>query len=448
MTRAGDLARRVAPWLVAAFVIWATLARQTGIPKLQTIWAEDGAVFAQCAYFDPQPLACLIDPYAGYFHTVPRIGALIATLPAPSSLGTSLGIVAAVFAGYVALAVARSVIALTGSLLAGVFTATTLVLVYQAGREVGGNLANLHWILLAGGIVILVTGWLGRDLDGIDLSVLAAAGLSSAFVPVLFALALVLVAVRRPRPWVPLIVVALCSAVQVVTSILSPRPSPPAESIGLQGYLRAYVIDVVGRGPFGGLRLPPDWLVTAGFVAVVVVLVAVRLRSRGWSSDDAARTAPIRPLAVVAVMLTLAGIGVAVFVISTWLNHVANPRYAYLPTVMTTVALILGATLLPPTVRRTDDAGASPARPARASRMTASSLAAVVLPAICVVLAVGYARSFLVDARASNGPDFEVGYQGARATCAAPAAERAAVRIAPYPATDDWFVEIPCSRVR
>ena len=75
-------------------------------------------------------------------------------------------------------------------------------------------------------------------------------------------------------------------------------------------------------------------------------------------------------------------------------------------------------------------------------------LARLVLPAICVVLAVGYARSFFVEARASNGPDFVAGYRGAEATCAAPTVDRAAVRISPYPATDDWFVEIPCSRIR
>ena len=54
----------------------------------------------------------------------------------------------------------------------------------------------------------------------------------------------------------------------------------------------------------------------------------------------------------------------------------------------------------------------------------------------------------VVDARASNGPDFVAGYRGAEATCAAPTVDRAAVRISPYPATDDWFVEIPCSRIR
>jgi hypothetical protein len=431
--RAGELSRTLAPWLVAAFVLWATLARQADIPKLQTMWAEDGAVFAHCAYFDPQPLSCLLQPYAGYFHTVPRIGALIATIPAPGSLAIGLGVIAALVAAYVAFAVARCVIARSGSVLAGIFAAGSLALVFQAGREVGGNLANLHWILLAGGIVILVTGWLGRRLDTVDLSVLVAAGLSSAFAPILFVLALVLVAVQRPRQWLPLIVVTVCSVVQVLTSILTPRPNPPAEPIGIDGYLRAYFTDVIGRGPFGGLRLPPDWLVTAGFVVVLVVLIAIWVRQRGQTTDEATE-ASARPLPVIAAMLALAVIGVVVFVVSTYLNHVANPRYAYLPTVLTTAALILGAALLPLSLR-------SP-RPAPLA------LGRFVLPAVCVVLAIGYARSFVVDARASNGPDFVAGYQGAQATCRAPAVDRAAVRIAPYPATDDWFVEIPCSRVR
>jgi hypothetical protein len=432
VSRASELGRRLAPWLVAAFVAWATLARQTDIPKLQTIWAEDGAVFAHCAYFEPQPLTCLLQPYAGYFHTIPRIGAFIATIPAPVSLAVGLGVVAALVAAFVAFAVARSVIALTGSTLAGLFAATTVALVFQAGREVGGNLANLHWILLAGSVVILVTGWLGRDLDAMDLSVLVAAGLSSAFATILFVLALVLVAVRRPRPWLPLIVVTICAGIQVVTSLLTPRPSPPSEPIGIQAYLRAYLTDVIGNGPFGGLRVPPDWLVTAGLVAVIAVLAAVWFRQRREPSDES-RPATGRPLPVIAAMLALFAIGGVVWVVSTYLNHVANPRYAYLPTVLTTAALILGAAYMPPSLQT-----------ARRTPLVAASL---VLPVVCVVLAVGYARSFFVDARASNGPDFDVGYQGAVETCGTPGVGSASVRISPYPATDDWFVEIPCSRI-
>ena len=432
MNRTAELSRRLAPWLVAIFVAWATLARQTNIPKLQTIWAEDGAVFAHCAYVEAQPLSCLLQPYAGYFHTIPRIGALIATIPAPVSLATGLGILAALAAAYVAFAVARSVIGVSGSTLAGIFAAATLALVFQAGREVGGNLANLHWILLAGSVAILITGWLGRELDGIDLSVLVATGLSSAFVPILLILAVVLVAVRRPRQWAPLFIVTACSVLQILTSVLTPRPNPPSTPIGIEGYVRAYLTDVIGNGPFGGLRLPPDWLVTAGFVAVVIALVAIWVVRRRELVDDTA-PATARPIPVVATMLALIAIGGAVWIVSTYLNHVANPRYAYLPAVLTTTALILGASLLPLALPT--------------ARTTWATLGRLVLPAVCLMLTVGYARSFFVDARASNGPDFVVGYQGAAETCQAPAVGSATVRISPYPATDDWFVEIPCSRI-
>src|SRR5438445_6711308 len=72
----------------------ATVARQQGIPRYRTIWAEDGAVFAQCAY-DDSLVGCLATPYDAWIHTVPRVLASVATALPPATLSYALTALAA-----------------------------------------------------------------------------------------------------------------------------------------------------------------------------------------------------------------------------------------------------------------------------------------------------------------------------------------------------------------
>src|SRR5688572_18619649 len=78
--RAGVTDARTTVAIVAGAVIVfaAALFRQVGVPKIATVWAEDGAVFLQCAY-DDGPLGCVARPYQGYFHLVPRAIAAVAS---------------------------------------------------------------------------------------------------------------------------------------------------------------------------------------------------------------------------------------------------------------------------------------------------------------------------------------------------------------------------------
>ena len=54
----------------AIIVFAAGLLRQVGVPKVQTIWAEDGRVFLQCVY-DSSGLGCVGEPYQGYLRSRP-----------------------------------------------------------------------------------------------------------------------------------------------------------------------------------------------------------------------------------------------------------------------------------------------------------------------------------------------------------------------------------------
>ena len=148
---------------VLGLALMATLLRQEGVPKWRTIWAEDGAVFAACAYERPF-FDCLLEPYAGYLHVAPRVAAAVAVAASgePEELPLRLAFLAGLLAACAAMLVALAVFDVTGSMLAGLLAGAGLVLIDPAGVEVLGNLANAHWILLTASVVVVACMWLGR----------------------------------------------------------------------------------------------------------------------------------------------------------------------------------------------------------------------------------------------------------------------------------------------
>lgn len=406
----------------AALVFMAALFRQAGVPKVQTIWAEDGAIFLDCAYrrslFD-----CLTTPYAGYLHLVPRLGAWIAALGPPAQASLAVTLLAAMAAAAASALAARAVGVATGSALAGFVGAAGLGLVWQAGREVLGNLANAHWVLLAAAVIILVGAWVDGRFDGFDVGLVAFAGLSSALAPVLAVLAIPSVARGRPGARAVLAVATVVAIVQVATYLGAPRqpagpvPLGPADVVGgLQGL-------VVGNGFFGNLRTPPGWAIPAGLMAVAPLAI--------WAAGSNWRSV-VPGLGAVA---TLVVVGLLVFATSVVFNRALNPRYAYIPTTLWVAALVIGSTL--PARNLAARRGAGPLR---------RNLALVLLPAVGVLLAVGFVRSFRLEARASGGPDVPAELEASAARCG-PGTDRVRVPISPRPATDEWTLALPCGRL-
>ena len=138
------------------------------------------------------------------------------------------------------------------------------------------------------------------------------------------------------------------------------------------------------------------------------------------------------------VTLGIAALGSATFFVTIYLQHAYNPRYTYMASALLVCALVFGAALLG------RGAGSRPATGLGMERLTwwAARLA---LPIAALVLAVGFARSFRIESRSSNGPDVPAEYVVAAPSCTAGAAS---IRLPISPINADaWAIEIPCDRV-
>ncbi len=414
-------AMAVAVVAAALLVLLAALVRQTGVPKVNTVWAEDGSVFLDCAY-QRTVLDCVAMPYQGYMHLLPRLGAELAALVPPAQASLVLALVAALTAAGASALTARAVGYASGSPFAGVIGAAGLGLVWQAGREVLGNLANVHWVLLTAALVVLACAWIGRGLDRYDAGLVAIAGLSSALAPILAILAIpgVVLGRRGARP--VLAVAATVALAQLATEVGTPREAAGAIPLGLTNVVAAFGDIVIGDGFFGNLRTPPGWTIPAGIV--LVSLIAAVASRANWRI-------PARGIAVVA---TLLAVGLAIFGASIVLNRAVNPRYAYVPTAISIAALAVGSGLAARALA-TDGPVGTPTR----------SLAKLLVPAIALFLAVGFGRSFRLEARASSGPDVPQELQAAAVECVA--AESIKIPISPRPASSDWTLAVPCGRL-
>ena len=149
--------KRAGPWVSGHPFIWTMLIAVASLsiawlrlPPVarDTLWAEDGRNFLQDA-LDLGPLDSLFIPYAGYLHTLPRIIAAVTVESVPVSfyaLAMTAGscIAAAVMASIVFVC-SRDVVRWMP---ARVVIALVTVLAPLAPREVSGNTANLHSLVL------------------------------------------------------------------------------------------------------------------------------------------------------------------------------------------------------------------------------------------------------------------------------------------------------------
>ena len=427
---------------VFAVVVAATFLRQTGVPKWNTVWAEDGKVFAQCSY-DRSFGECLTASYQGYLHVVPRFGAAAVTAFDPRWLPAGMTLVAALVAGACGVLVARAVRDATRSAAAGLLAGISLALVWAAGREVSGNLANLHWVLLAASLVVLVSAWLGRRVAAGDLVLLGLTTVSSPFSLLLPVVALGGVLARAKRARLALGIVALGATVQLIVLVTSTRDPAPGRPVSLRSIIGELWRRVVSEAWFGhGLR---NLIVPGLLIATVVALVTLVVRQRNGSAKVPCR----RVLAATAATVALPVIGTAIFLLSVGLNHGVttrfSDRYTYEVAVLTVCAIAIGTGVLATAAEGVADG--STGRPSSGSpwiRWPVRSAAVVAAGA----MSVGFAISFLLVARASPGPNANLGIVAARSQCSAASAGQT-VLISPITklASTSWTVTIPCDRL-
>ena len=338
----------------------------------------------------------------------------------PGSASATIAILATIVAAGAAAIACRSIADATASPLAGLLGGVGLALVWQAGREILGNTANVHWILFGATSIAIVCSWLGARITLGTILLAGITGLTSPFSPFLAVASAGAVALRRPRAWSLFTVSASTAVVQGLVEATSTRESAPGSAVTATGLVEFLRTEVIRRGFFGPVPMPAGLLVP---VLITIVLVCIV-----WVVRD--REIEIKAVSGV---VFLVGIGFALCALSIALNPFPEPqpRYAYPPTAMMVAALALGGGYLATGLGR-----GSP----RARRV-----GQVVMPAIVLLVGVGFALSFRLQSRASAGPDVPAEIVSAARAC--PVGSFATIPIAPWPATTAWFVRIPCSRL-
>ena len=418
----------VAPAHVRAPQIWTIagvfagclilLARHpSGHPAWHTLWAEDGHVFVQCAA--QRGIGCLGTQWDGYLHVVPRLLALIV-----SALPVGSWAIAASMLAIAVAAVALTVIWTAAAwLLPGGLMRAAVVFVTAASaamqREVAGNLANLHWFLLAAALALALNPAAGRG-RAVTLGRscwLLATCLSDPFGALLvaaFVTGMVVRARRRGRWQFADLALAgallAASAIQLAVVATSPR-ADAGDRIGMARALRLYADTVVRVGWLGPRR-------GASALALVAILGCLALIVAGvWHGP------PRRDARRVAGAAALLAASPAFYLILVLLDHGAPLRYAAVPFLF----VVVGGTAL------MAEACAGWAR----GQIAALGLVTAVL---AVMVAVGPYPPLVSE----SGPAWHTAVAAARASCRAGHDVVEPVDIAPGP---EWALHLSCRRL-
>lgn len=418
--------RRVGtPVVFAALaVLYATIAwlRLPGLTR-GTLWAEDGRDFLQGAI--DHGLGVLFEPYGGYLHVVPRLlaGATVAVFPAEhyAVAMTAASCVVAGLCGAIVWAVSRQRLHGGWAALLGAVT----VLAPFAAREVLGNVANLHTLLMWTVFWILLfiprrrtTAW-----------VLAVVVLLFALTEVqtLFLAPLLLWRWRTRLRWPIMGAFVVGVGAQLAASVLEPRKQTGTGDTDLWSYPFGYLINAVmplglPQSAIGAVVAASGALVGTVFVVIIAATLFALLRRTDRDTWF-----------VVIAALALSGVvyvgGVALtpdprYDYATFTrNALADPwfvRYGVLPSMLILAAVIVAAG-------------------SRASRLTAPRLRAIVVVAIITTMAVHFVPQ---DTRRSNGPAWAPQVTAARIACAHGASE------VTLDQTLDWHVTLPCTLLR
>jgi hypothetical protein len=406
-------------WIVTlAAVAFGTIlvtARQTGVGALDTLWAEDGAVFLADA-LRGDLASTVFAPAVGYVHVVPRaMAALASALPMEAAPYVMSGGAALVLAG-LAVFVFHASDAYLEHTWTRLLVAVSVILVPAGGAEVFNSAALLHFFLMYAAFWALI--WVPERPTGLVVAclVVLAAALSD---PLTLVLApLVVGRVIFVRGW-PQHIVTVCFAVGltiqalVITTSETARELPASAGVAeLMGWFLLYVptTTVFGERLTGGSEGVGLLILVVGALAIWVGVLLI-----GWRS----RHDPRFLLA-----LTAAGTSAVLYLVPAFAAGTHAPRYATGPVLLLVVSL--GSLV--------DVVWPSPLKSAP------GTVTALVLGA----LALAWTTSLPLINERTDGQPWGDSLEEARASCASPgSADHVQMPINP----PGWTMEVPCSEL-
>jgi hypothetical protein len=279
-------AKMVACYLAAfAAAVAYLLLIPAGRSRLENIWAEDGARFLLDA--ENLPLwKALAQPYAdsGYLHTIPRLGAELASQLPLSAAAATIAVTAAVLRAGVALLVYTASSGFLRSRPLRIALAALVVLAPVGNAEAINNLANFHWFILFGSFWLLWWRPARRWQAILAAVVLFLAATSSALVPLLAPLALARFALPGRRQRTVTLGFFLGTAIQSVVLLLNSRnqhfnESADAKTAALSALSRVPLVTFTGsEDVLSYYRTFGYW----PFIAALVFVLALALVAFRW----------------------------------------------------------------------------------------------------------------------------------------------------------------------
>jgi hypothetical protein len=246
-------------------------ARKPDMFQRPQFWAEDGGLFFLQACM--RGWSSIFEPYAGYFHFLPRLVALIAEAFDPARapgiyVGCSL---------LLTLWVSARTLSERFPIRPAIACALAVVLVPDA-FEVLLSVANLQWILAAGLVAVLISDDPATPAQKIhDVVAVAAVGLTGPF-STLFAPIFVLRFLARRSVWSGIIgaLAVTAGTIQLICVLGHPAVIPPGATVEiLHGAI------AIGSRLAGSLLLG-KWVPNPPGIFAGLVLAAISLAGTGW----------------------------------------------------------------------------------------------------------------------------------------------------------------------
>lgn len=419
---------------LSAFAAW---SRVPAIAR-DTLWAEDGRNFLQDA-LSFGPLDSLFLPYAGYLHTLPRIVAALTVQFVPVQFfALSMTAGACLAAGVMASIIyvcTRDVISWVP---ARVLIASLTVLAPLVPREVLGNMANLHSLVLWTMLWVLL--YRPRTRAGrYALTVFALLGTLTEIESV-FLLPLLLWQPKDRRRWTVRSAYLLGVAIQLTVTVIVPRGHNGNPPVGFPSILYGYLINSVVPlwVPQNSIGSAVAWGGTLLCLALLVPFLIALFIALKWGSA-VQRVAAIALAAGSAVVYSVSVIEnpssiydyarmSAAALRTLWLA-----RYGVIPSMMLCSLLLLAAGII--IARRNAVSGSETKR--RPSRNMFIQLAVAGLVALLLVQFVPQ------NTRRSSGPQWQPQIAALQSECQR-AADSHSVAI---DETIHWHVDVHCRRI-